>query len=122
MDQNADHLRPESLLADTRWLRGIARGLAGEAGAEDLTQQTWLAVFKQPPRFFANLRPWLRTVARNLSLRERQRDAIRRDREAKAARPEALPATADLVARATLRRSVVDSVLELAEPYRSTIL
>jgi RNA polymerase sigma-70 factor (ECF subfamily) len=42
MDRAADHLRPETLLADTRWLRGIGRGIAGESAADDLKQETWL--------------------------------------------------------------------------------
>jgi hypothetical protein len=49
---------------------------------------------------------------------EERRDA----RERVAARPEALPATDDLVQRAELLRAVVDHVIALPEPYRSTIL
>ena len=122
MARALDPLSPEQLLADSRWLRSLARGLAGESGADDLVSETWLTAARRPPRFWDNLRPWLRTVARNLSLRERDREARRREREAIAARPEGQPSTVDLVARATLRRSVVDAVLELPEPYRTTIL
>src|SRR5438093_626634 len=103
----ADHLSSEQLLADVRWLRALARGLAGEGAAEDLAQETWLRVFARPPRVLANLRPWLRTVARNLSLRARDREARRAAREARAARPDFEPAADELVARAQLRRSVV---------------
>jgi hypothetical protein len=39
-----------------------------------------------------------------------------------AARPEAVPSTADLAARASLHRAVVDAVLSLDEPGRSTVL
>jgi DNA-directed RNA polymerase specialized sigma24 family protein len=122
MDDAADRLSPEGLLADSRWLRALARGLVGEVGADDLVQETWLSALRRPPRLLTNLRPWLRTVARNLSLRDRDRQDRRRKREARSAQAESQPSTSDLVARATLRRSVVDAVLDLEEPYRSTIL
>jgi RNA polymerase sigma factor (sigma-70 family) len=122
MTRALDPASAERLLADARWLRSLARSLAGESGADDLVSETWLSAVRRPPRFWENLRPWLRTVARNLWLRERQREAQRREREARAARSDSQPSTADLVARATLRRSVVEAVLDLPEPYRSTIL
>src|SRR5206468_4093801 len=59
----------QGLLAEDRWIRRLARRLAGDAhAAEDLVQETWAAaldVRQDAPRPHA-LRPWLRGILRNL--------------------------------------------------------
>src|SRR6185503_5601528 len=55
--------------------------------------------------------------------RERaRRESRRAGHEARAARSEALTSSADLVARASVQRRVVELVLALEEPYRETVL
>ncbi len=113
----------DALLAESRWLTRLAAALAGEGDAADeLAQQTWLQALESPPHDRRNLRGWLATVARNIwrgrHLAEQRRAA--RERAAPIAEPPATPEEA--VARAELRRRVVEAVLALDEPYRSTLV
>ena len=56
----------DALLAETRWLRAVARGLVRDGGsAEDLAQDVMLdALQRRPSSDDGGLRGWLRTVAR----------------------------------------------------------
>ncbi len=119
---DAHSMSPEELLAETRWLRTLAATLAGPADADDLAQETWLGALAQPAARIRSLKPWLRTVLQHCIQQVRGGDAARHRREVAASRPEALPATADLAARASLQRTIVDAVLALDEPGRSTVL
>ena len=111
------------LLAETRWLRGLARRLcAAGLDADDLAQDTLRAAIERPPATDRPVRAWLATV-----LRDRLRDALRARRTRAArerlfARAEALPAAADVVAKVEVQRQLVTAVLALAEPYRTTVL
>ncbi len=112
------------LLAHAGFLRLLVRRLVrNEADADDVIQATWLAALAHPPpERRAGLRAWLATVARNL-VRRRHRDTARRQRrEIQAARPEAMPSTAQTVSELSVHRSLVESVLALAEPYRTTVV
>jgi RNA polymerase sigma-70 factor (ECF subfamily) len=93
-----------------------------DARADDVAQETLLAALKTGPRDAVRPRPWLAAVARSVMRRMRRTTERRDARERVAARPEALPATDEIVLRASLLRSVVDEVLALSEPYRTTIL
>ena len=113
-------LDPESLLAHREFVRAIARSLLyDEHAAEDVVQETWLAAITAPR---AVSRGWLATVARNLAVTRIRGDVRRREREAAAARPEGVPSNAEVLAREQARRSVVEEVLALPEPYRTTVL
>jgi RNA polymerase sigma factor (sigma-70 family) len=113
------------LLADARWVRRLARPLAGNAhDADDLVQDACLLALRCPPTHGENLRGWFRQVLRNL-VRQNARASARRARRELApatARPTMTEATDDLVERATTHRAVVDAVLALDEPLRATIL
>ena len=116
---------PELLLDQTVWVRDLARSLAlDHAGADDVAQEALLAALQAPPEVddSTRMRAWLSRVVLNLSNLRVRRDSRRRDREEWAARPEPMPSVADTVARASELRLVVDQVMELDEPYRSTIL
>ncbi len=114
---------PESLLAHSAWVRGLVRALVVDPGqVDDVVQQTWLAVLEEPRRRWLDPRAWLGGVARNLTRETNRRDARRTRREERAARSEELPSTGELVERAELQRRVAKAVLELDEPYRSTLL
>jgi len=55
------------LLAQTGWMRALARSLvADEALAEDLVQESLLRAVERPPRQSGALGPWLRTVLSRL--------------------------------------------------------
>src|SRR5262245_13744230 len=93
----------ETLLAERKWVRRLARSLvADENAADDLEQETWLAAVENPPRHAGSVRGWLATVLHRGAGRGR-RDAFRRDRREAAARSEAHMSdapTADVVAQA----------------------
>ena len=113
----------ESLMVHREWVRSLARRLVlDESRADDLVQQTWLRVLRSPPDSGHSPRAWLGTVVRNLA-RDAARRKERRDRrEQAAAVPEAQASVLDLVAQAEALGRVVQAVVALDEPYRTTIL
>ena len=113
----------ESLLEQDAWLHGLARSFFSDPNrADDLVHDTWVTALERPPRSMDSLRAWLRTVLRNLALQSLRAERRRQARERIAAPAEALPSTLDLVSRTALQRDLAGAVLELDEPYRSTIL
>jgi RNA polymerase sigma factor (sigma-70 family) len=113
----------ETLLAHRAWVRGIARALvADESRVDDVEQETWLVAMDRPPSSVGAVRAWLRRVVRSRAVDAHRSESRRAAREHAAARPEGLPATADLVAKAEIQRDVAAAVCALAEPYRTAIL
>ena len=114
---------PEALLAQQDFVRALVRSLLrGGDGEDDVVQTTWLRALRRPPGDPAKGRPWLARIARNL-VRDRARENRRRQqRERLAARSEPLPSAMDVLQREAERRRVVDAVLVLSEPYRTTVL
>jgi RNA polymerase sigma factor (sigma-70 family) len=112
----------EVLLQHAAWVRRLARELVHDrAAAEDLAQDTWLALLRARPAHDGPMRPWLARVARNRAALRLRRASARSAREHEAARPEAVPSAEELVGRMELQRQLVEVVLALAEPYRGTI-
>lgn len=102
-------------------LRRVARALlADEHAADDVLQEAWLRAHarREPSRRPAAY--WKRAVA-NLARDRRRGESRRAQREAHAARPEALPSTDDVAERLELVQRVARAAAELPEPYRSTI-
>lgn len=123
MDANGSGFEVEALLREADWIRSLARGLAHlPDGALDLEQETWLAALRARPATDRGLRPWLATVMRNAARANVRAEQHRSARERQSAREEALPSAQELAARAELQRVVVEELLALDEPYRSTIL
>jgi RNA polymerase sigma factor (sigma-70 family) len=121
----ADDAAPKDadLLADVRWLRNLARRLAGGGNdADDLMQDTWMvALRRQRPRNEA-LRPWL-TVAARFLWRRRRRDASRRNaREATVDELAPAGSAESALERLVLLRSLAELVEALPDPYRVTIV
>lgn len=121
---NGDPRQIDELLAHRAWIRRVAASLVRDPGdAEDVVQATWLAALQSPPA--SNSRPaaWLASVARNF-VRKRARGDVRRARrelDAPDYRETALSPEA-LVERAELQQMIATFVLELSEPFRSTLL
>lgn len=112
-----------ALERNSRFLRALALSLVGdENAADDLVQETYVAAIDRPPPRATHLRGWLATVARNLAWRTLRGRDRRARRERDAATPEPLPPTDELVMRGEQQRRLVNAVMELAEPYRSTVL
>ncbi len=71
MGSSIEDLTPEDLLRETTWLNGLARQLVADPQrAEDVAQETWLALAQRRSRV-SELRPWLRRVAQNLAARRK---------------------------------------------------
>lgn len=113
----------ECLLAQAAWVRRLAgRLLADPDAADDLAQETLVRALTAAPADPERPRGWLATIARRLAGKEREQARARVAREQLVASAVALPSAAELVARAAVQRAVVDAVLALPEPYRSTVL
>jgi RNA polymerase sigma factor (sigma-70 family) len=113
----------EVLLSHAGWVRALARSLLGDPhAAEDVVQETWLAALQRGPREGRPLSAWLARVARNFARRKLRSEARRSERERLGVRAEGEPSPADLYERAALHRELVEAVMKLDEPYRSTIL
>jgi RNA polymerase sigma factor (sigma-70 family) len=113
----------ETLLTHRPWVRRLALSLArDEASAADLEQRTWLAALLHPPHGRGSVRAWLGRVLRNLARNAHRADGRRHAYESAARRLGSARSTAELVADAEIHRRLVGAVLDLDEPYRSTVL
>ncbi len=118
----------EALLAESPWVRRLVRGLVRDAAAaEDVLQETWVAALRLDGsrwagRGPATIRAWLAAVARNLALRARRDQAVRRRHEAAAARKRSPDTKGDELERLQMHQSLAQAVSELEEPYRSAIV
>ena len=116
-------MKLEALLTERAGVRRLVRGLLrDEHDVDDVVQDTWLTAIQNPPEAGRDPRPWLARVARNLALKRKRSEARRTTRERRAARPESMPPSDGIVERARTHRQVVDAVLALDEPCRTTIL
>lgn len=110
----------DALLENAGWIRALSLGLVRDPDvADDVVQDTWLAALATGPARPGALRGWLRTVATNFA-----RQALRRRArsEAPLGFPEEVPDERVAVLRAEYRRRLVEAVMELSEPYRTTII
>ncbi len=111
------------LLDQTGWIRGLARRLVADThAAEDLIQEIWVEALEHRPDPRRPMRGWLATVMRNRLVSHRRRDVHRSERERDASREEREPSTFSVVERASTHQDLVQNVMGLDEPYRSTIL
>lgn len=115
----------EELLAHAGWLRRMARHLVRDGAlAKDAAQEVWVRVQASPPTAGRSARPWLAEVLRNV-VRMNARAEGRRARHEAAAAREATPWTAPAETayeRLELHRAVVEAVMALDEPLRTTVL
>ncbi len=112
---------PDVLASHTGFLKNLARSLLGdEQAAEDVVQDAFVVAIEKPPRP-GNLRAWLASVVRHLSLSRRRTAKRRNARERAGAQNDGLPPVDEVVSRMELQRRVVSAVLALDEPYRSVI-
>ncbi|MEM8884182.1 MAG: sigma-70 family RNA polymerase sigma factor [Planctomycetota bacterium] len=114
---------PTELLAQTDWIRTLARRLVYDPSeVDDVVQETWVAIVRRPPLRTVPVRCWLAAVVRNVARQRGRGEGRRRRREQAGATDEAQPSTDGVVARAEAHKAVVASVLELEEPYRESVL
>lgn len=111
----------EELLANAAWARALARSLVRDAGhADDLVQRAFVTAIEHPPANVTAPRAWIVKVMRNFARQDFRADGRRAQRERESARHEAVEPD-EIGARAALQRELMDAVLALREPYRSTI-
>ncbi|MCZ6598600.1 MAG: sigma-70 family RNA polymerase sigma factor [Planctomycetota bacterium] len=126
--ENPENVHPEEELGAASWIRRLAHGLiADPAAAEDAVQDTWLAALRRSPHggpldATEAPRPWLARVVRNFARQQVRGEGNRAAREAEAARADAQPSAGELILRAERQRELVEVVLGLDDPYRTTIL
>lgn len=117
-----DDMRLDQLTAELAWIRRLAYALVKDAStADDVAQDTILAAAGKVPAD-RPLRPWLSRVVLNLVRMRARTDRRRASHEAAAPASEPVPTADELVDRVELQRAIVDEVLALDEPYRSTVL
>lgn len=115
--------RPEELLSDDAFVRRLAHRLVHDAQrAEDVAQSALAAALADGPGEPRSLRAWLVSVVRHLASKELRSSRHREERERAVARPIASASVAEILERESVRRRVVESLIELEEPYRSTLV
>ena len=115
----------EAALRDDGWIRGLARGLIrDESEADNALQEARLTLLRSPPPGLEDPRPWLTRVALDFLRKRRREDVRRQRREHRAARPEPLHASPEeaMSVPVEVRHRVLEAVLALEEPYRSTVV
>lgn len=126
MESSDEALRPDELVAQLGWVRGLARGLASDPdAADDVLQQVCLLALQRAPagaRSGPTFRAWLAAVTRSLVRRSSRTEARRERRERVAALPEALPATLDTAVHREALRHLIEALTSLEEPYYSTVV
>ena len=116
-------LDADRLLAHAAWVRRLAGQLVGDPDvADDAAQDAFATALRSGPREESRTKAWFAAVVRSFVRRRARSDERRARREAGAARAERVDSTAQVVERAQASRVVVNAVLELPEPYRTTIL
>ncbi len=119
--------RPSLARADLEtqvgWIHQLARSLVfDQSRVDDVVQESWLALRSAPPASARDPRAWTASVVRNVARKFARGERRRAQRERGASRPELQPDTRELEERAELHKRLVDAVLGLDEPYRSTLL
>lgn len=126
MSSSPNHPSIDALLGESEWAWRLARRLVGDASAaDDVVQDAIQSAVERPPDFTAEgntPRGWLATVIRGLVAKRYRGEQRRSAREEWSAKVEALPPAERLLEREEQRRHLVQSVLELSEPYRDVLL
>jgi RNA polymerase sigma-70 factor (ECF subfamily) len=115
-------LSADALLRHEAFVLRLARSLVrNEASAEDIAQETLLSALEHRPPS-GTLRSWLARVTRHRALDHLRGEHRRTEREARAARGEAIESGPSAQERLELEHRVVSAVLSLDEPYRSVVI
>lgn len=114
---------PHDALTEASWVRRLARSLVSDrTRADDVEQETWLAILRQRGRRVGELRAWTAAVARARAIDERRSEQRRTRREQDAAQDELQPSVEELSARADQQRRLMALVADLDEIYREVVL
>lgn len=123
MTKSSSSRELELLLRQNDWVRPLAGALVRDPhAADDITQELYQTMLTRPPEDRGRLDRWVRTVLRNLARRVHRDQTRRRQREHRAARPEASTASPDGLERVELQRQIAGAVLELDPPLQTVVL
>jgi len=112
----------DRMLADTAFVRRIARSLVRDPeAAEDLAQDALVVALERPPREGTSLRGWIATVVRSLAIDRARGAAARERRETSAAAREHTLGPDEVAARLDMSQHVARALRELEEPYRTAL-
>jgi RNA polymerase sigma-70 factor (ECF subfamily) len=89
--------------------------------AEDVAQEAWLLLHRQPRGRVCSVKSWVQLAIRHLASRERRRDRRRAEGERLAARPDRSPSVLDQVEQRSQRERPVALMDKLGEPYREVV-
>jgi RNA polymerase sigma factor (sigma-70 family) len=112
------------LLRHEGYVRALARRLVfDEDLARDVEQETWLAALQNAPREGSAPRAWLAQIVRSFAFKAFRSRARRSEYESQL-EPRDVAATdpAVLLEREDARRSLIEAVAALDEPWRSTLI
>ncbi|MHC4953464.1 MAG: sigma-70 family RNA polymerase sigma factor [Planctomycetota bacterium] len=113
----------EQLLRHESFLRRVARRLVRDASrADDVVQETWLAVLRSNKAPSEVHTGWLAGIVRNLARRKIREESRRLRREKRAARPDAIEVPVSAGDSEFLRRRLAQQILALPERYREPLL
>jgi RNA polymerase sigma-70 factor (ECF subfamily) len=113
----------ELLLQDSAWLKSLATRLANDRDdADDLVQEAWIAAWRRQPDATRPMRAWLTKVVRDLAGMKHRSDRRRAARDALADDAQVSATPDELLAQIRLHKRLAELVIELDEPYRSTII
>lgn len=119
----------EQMLQDIAWLKSLATTLARDRDdADDLVQEARIAAWQRQPDTTRPMRGWLTKVVRDLAGMKRRSDRRRTVRnevasdEQRGASSAQAAAPDELLAQMRLHKRLMELVLELDEPYRSTVI
>lgn len=111
------------LLQDIAWLKRLATRLANDRDdADDLAQEAWIAAWRRQPDTERPIRAWLTKVVRDLAGMKLRGDRRRAARNVLADDTQGPAAPDELLAQVQLHQRLMKLVVELDEPYRSTII
>jgi len=113
----------EEMLAHSGFVKSLSRSLVhDENTAEDVAQNTLLAAIQHPPSDNKQIRPWFARVVRNFVRILYRSEGRRKKYENDALIPEKTLSPADIAIREETLQKMTQSVFDLDEPYRTTIL
>jgi RNA polymerase sigma factor (sigma-70 family) len=103
-------------------LTPFARRLLGERqDAEDVAQDVWLLLQRQPPGHIRRRGSWLGYAIRNVAARSRLRNHLRAERERIVARFDQAPSVLEELERKGQLEFLSELVDQLIEPYRQVV-
>jgi len=116
-------LEAEALLRHMGWMRRLAlRILRDESLAEDAVHEAYLVALQAPPADPIPLSGWLHTVVRRIAHHKLYGTQNRREISASSSsQPAVALETASPLEQAEAHKLVMDALLSLEEPYRTTL-